>query len=305
MMYGGHGSIDPTGFNPSMQSAQAGGYGEVALGETRAWFDHFLKGVANGVESRPPLSVLVPRGADWNSSLGFEWLGLEDWPDPATSWQTLNLDGSPDEGPGVLTAEAPVAPTPDSALGGAGWGLTGNADVDSVQQLVYQSHALEADLTVVGPVTLHLFASIASVDAAWNVQLQEVLADGSVRQVQDGQLQASHRALDEQATRSSGKGEIVQPVHPHDALEPTQPGTFYDFAIEIPTVFNTFMEGSRLRLVIAANDARPALDGHATAPTGVSFSVAHDALRPSRILLPVLERPAERSLLVPYTQEAR
>lgn len=293
LMYGGHGSIDPTGYNPSMQIAQEGGYGEVALGETRAWFDHFLKGVDNGVEARAPLSVLVPRGADWNAAFGSDWLGLQDWPDPSTGWRTLHLDAG-----GVLGEGVAGDFTPDTALGGAGWGLTGNADIDSAQQVAYATGPLDRDLTVVGPVTLILHASIASPDAAWNVQLQEMLADGSVRQVQDGQLQASHRALDE-ATRSA-VGEIIQPVHPHDAMDPVEPGRSYEYAIEIPTVFDTFMEGSRIRLVIAANDARPALDGHATAPTAVTFSVFHDALRDSRLTLPVVDR-ARLSLPLPYT----
>lgn len=272
LVYGGHGPIDPTGFNPAMQTAQEGGWGESALGETRAWFDRFLGGVQNGVDHGAAMRVLVPRGADWNASLGYQWLSLDDWPASSVRYERW---------------AAPAGP-PVTALGGAGWGASGNAEADGAQQVVFDFPTLADDLTVAGPATLRLSAALDGVDASWNVQLQEVLADGSVRMVQDGQLAASHRALDPVRTRRDAAGRVVQPFHPHDRMEPVDPGVAYEYLVEIPAVFNTFMAGSRVRVVIAANDVRPVLDGHATAPTSARFTVFRDAARPTALVLPVV-----------------
>lgn len=283
LIYGGHGPVEPTGFNVAMHTGE-GGYGESALGETRAWFDHHLLGADNRVDKRAPLSLLVPRDADWNARSGYDWLGLRAWPDPATRWLTLPLgtDGA------------------TSALGGAGWGATGSAEVDGLQQVVFTSAPLDQDVTVAGPVTLRLFAELAGADAAWNVVVEQVRPDGSVAMVNDGALQASHRALDEQRTERDRDGRIVQPYHRHTALDPVVPGAVTEYAVEIPAVFNTFTAGSRIRLRIAANDARPVLDGHATAPQSVQFTVHHSPTAPSELVLPVLDKPSRLRLPLPY-----
>lgn len=290
LMYGGHGPQDPTGFSPALQTGD-GGLGEAAVGEMRAWLDHHLRRVDNGVDARAPLSLLVPRGADWGASLGHDWLGLEQWPDPATQWQTLALSAG-----GVL-GEATDGST--QALGGAAHGAV-SAEVDGVQQVTFTSEPLVSDLTVAGPASLRLFAALEGTDAAWNVLLEEVLADGTVRPVQDGALQASHRALSD-ATRRTPDGVVFQPVHPHtdETTAPVLPGDVHEYDVELPTTFNTFLAGSRIRLRIATNDLRPVLDGHGTIPTTVAFTIVRSQDAPSALLLPVLD-PVERRLPHPY-----
>jgi predicted acyl esterase len=296
LVYGGHGPIDPTGYNPAMHVFADGSYsGEAMAGETRAWWDHYLKGIDNGVDRRPPLSVLVPRDADWNAARGYRWLGLQGWPDAQTHWQTLFLDGG-----GVLRPTAATTTAADTSLVGAGWGATGQAGVDDVQNVVYETAPLPDDLTVAGPVALRLYAALVGPDVAWNVQLQEVLPDGSVRQVNDGQLQASQRALDPARTVRNAAGVVVVPYHPHDAIDPPTPGAVTEYQIEIPTVFNTFPAGSRIRIAVVGNDLRPTLDSHDTAPQSVAFSVSHDPDHPSALTLPVIASPQDRALAVPY-----
>ncbi len=60
------------------------------------------------------------------------------------------------------------------------------------------------------------------------------------------------------------------------------------------------MAGSRLRLTIVANDARPAVDGHDTASEAVRFTVFHDARDPSALTIPVIPDPNALLLPLPY-----
>ena len=53
----------------------------------------------------------------------------------------------------------------------------------------------------------------------------------------------------------------AQPYHPHDAAEPLQPDTVYEFPIEIWPVCNVFMPGHRLRIEIANADSVIASNG--------------------------------------------
>jgi predicted acyl esterase len=200
----------------------------------------------------------------------------------------------------VLRPTAATTTTADTSLVGAGWGATGQAGVDDVQNVLYETAPLPDDLTIAGPVALRLFAALAGPDVAWNVQLQEVLPDGSVRQVNDGQLQASQRALDPTRTIRNAAGDVVVPYHPHDAIDLPTPGAVTEYAIEIPSAFNTFTAGSRIRIAVVGNDLRPTLDSHDTAPQSVAFSVSHDPDHPSALLLPVIPSPDSRALAVPY-----
>lgn len=297
LTYGGHGPIDPTGYQPSMHVFADGSYsGENVLGETRAWFDHFLKGVKNGVERRPALSVLVPRDADNNAARGYRWLGLSSWPDRQIRWSKLLLDGG-----GLLSTTAARSTAPDTALAGAGWGTSGQAAVDDAQSLVFQTPPLTQDVTVAGPAALRLFASLEGVDLAWNVQLQEVLPDGRVRLVNDGALQASHRRLNKARSRVNTAGDVIVPFYDHTAIEPVQPSVTLPYDVEIPTVFNTFSKGSQIRVTIVGNDGRTSLDGHITAPQSLRYSIFHDVLRPSALMLPVIPNPERLALPLPYT----
>src|SRR5687767_632625 len=65
------------------------------VAETKAWFDHFLRGVDNGVETHPTVQLLMSDG-DREDFLAGDVVRHDgaDWPIPGTSWASLNLDAT-------------------------------------------------------------------------------------------------------------------------------------------------------------------------------------------------------------------
>ncbi|WP_161605466.1 CocE/NonD family hydrolase [Pimelobacter simplex] len=78
VMEGGHDGV-PVGSD--------GGRGEAA-----AWLDHYVRGVDNGIEATPAVSLLLAKGSR-ASYLAGEHVRREaaDWPVPGTRWTTLSL----------------------------------------------------------------------------------------------------------------------------------------------------------------------------------------------------------------------
>lgn len=294
---GSHGCNDPSGFE-SPEFLPAGG-------QARAWLDHFLKGIDNGAEGRPTILSYTQEGGDV-AGLGFNaarWTALDSWPESIHAWKTLYLDATPSTGPiRTLSGSPPVGlpgSAPDLVAAGPAQGVTkGNTSalgvgsgtveeqqVDDAQTLTYETPVLDQDLTVVGPMTLHVFATLATPDFAWSAQVEDVWPDGSSNFISEGYLLASHRALDEARSLRNEVGEIVRPYHPHTAgsVQQLSTGVVYDFQIEIWGVGNTFRRGHRLRLSLAGQNA----GWRQNAVPGLA-AVMHDVAQPSALLLPVV-----------------
>ncbi|MEI7924798.1 MAG: CocE/NonD family hydrolase, partial [Chloroflexota bacterium] len=157
------------------------------------WFDHFVKGTANGVDAEPAVRLFLMgggsgrRNADGRMEHGGQWITGEDWPLPAAQFTPyyLHADGAlapllpaqnapplaydfdpadpvPTMG-GPLTSGAPVF------VGGAfdqrederffgvrrpGMPLAARHDV-----LVFETPPLEQDVAVIGPVVVRLFVA--------------------------------------------------------------------------------------------------------------------------------------------------
>jgi predicted acyl esterase len=110
--------------------------------------------------------------------------------------------------------------------------------------------------------------------------------DGKARELCKGWLRASHRKID------PARSTPAKPYHPHLAAEPMQPGTVYEFAIEIWPVCNVFKAGHRIRLEIASADSIIAAQGrpHVTIKAKATNTVHEGGRRPSRLVVPVIPR---------------
>jgi predicted acyl esterase len=99
-------------------------------------------------------------------------------------------------------------------------------------------------------------------------------------------LRASHRKID------PAKSTPAKPYHPHLAAEPLEPGTVYEFAIEIWPICNVFKPGHRIRLEIANADSIIASQGkpHVTIRNKATNTVHEGGPKASRLVLPVIAR---------------
>jgi putative CocE/NonD family hydrolase len=254
------------------------------------WFDHWLKGRDTGVIDEPPVRLFVMGRNVWRSET--------DWPLPDTHYTPWYLRAGPSGSvtslnDGSLAPTAPVGAEPADAyvydpdhpvptLGGNTLGI-----VDGVHDhlradqlsLTYTSEPLEQELEVTGPVTAVLYAMSSAPDTDWVVRLEDVHPDGYVRNLCDGILRARYRD-------SFERPELLAP------------GQVYRFDIDLWATSNAFLPGHRVRVAITSS-CFPRFDRnlntggpiHREAAGQVAINtVLHDELRPSHIMLPVIDR---------------
>ena len=262
------------------------------------WFDHFLKGEANGVLDEAPVKIFV-MGPD-------VWREEADWPLPDTDWQQWYLHSAGSAGTkaedGVLSRRAPEQEDPDSYLydprdpvptvGGASFlpGLfvaanAGPRDQREVEQradvLCYTSAVLERDLEVTGPVRLVLYVSSSALDTDFTGKLVDVHPDGTALVLTDGILRARYR-------ESLSSPQLMTP------------GEVYRLEIDLVATSNVFAAGHRLRLEVSSSnfprfDRNTNSGGVIATETEADFvratnTVWHDELRASHLVLPVIAR---------------
>jgi predicted acyl esterase len=190
------------------------------------WHDHWLKGNDTGIMDEPPIRLFIP-GAN-------AWLYEKEFPPQGIDWTKCYLR----RWEGLSFEKELYQDEPDCFLQQP---LHLSAKRDSVK---YISPALPADLQIIGPAALCLYASIDQDDANWIARLSDVAPNGKETPVARGMLKASHRALDAEKSRP------YRPYHPHATADPVRPGEINEYAINLGNVVNVFKAGHRLKLEI-------------------------------------------------------
>ena len=220
-------------------------YTDYGVGLQQQFFDRFLKGEANGWEDRPRVQMAVRR--PHQTFREFERRHEADWPLPRTEWERHYLHPSDRS----LSGEAPA----DAAS------VTYEALGDGV---TFLSDPLEGELELTGPSSAKLFVSSDTADAdlfvivrLFDENMEEVVFQGSNdphTPIALGWLRASHRKLDEE--RSTPE----QPYHPHDEVEPLEPGAVYELDVEVLPTNIVAPPGSRLAVTVRGKDYQYAGD---------------------------------------------
>ncbi|MES2186056.1 MAG: CocE/NonD family hydrolase [Pseudomonadota bacterium] len=209
----------------------------------KAFFDHFLKGVDNGWERRPPV-LLEVRHPDH-----FERREEAEWPLARTVWKPLYLDLAQ----GAMAEQAPAAAA-HKTYAGLGPGV----------ELTTPPMAAATELT--GPMVAVLWVSSESDDMdlfvtvrAYGPDGAEVLFRGATDPavpVAQGWLRVSHRATEAE------KSAPWRPYHPHKAAEPMVPNEIYRVEVEIWPTSVVLPAGYLLALRIDGRDfEREGVDG--------------------------------------------
>jgi putative CocE/NonD family hydrolase len=257
------------------------------------WFDRWLKGIDNGVDREPPVTLFVMGENVWRDE--------QDWPleraVPTPFYlhsnghaNTLDGDGSLNlELPGDESADTfvydPLNPVP--TLGGAllmpAVYRPGARDQRPIEQrndmLVYTSAPLERDIEVTGPVTVTLWAATTAPDTDFVARLVDVHPDGFAQNLTDGIIRARYR-------------------HGVDTPELLEPGEVYEYVIDLWATSNLFKIGHRIRLDITSSNFprwdRNPNTGHAigadTELQSATQTILHTRQHPSHILLPLVPR---------------
>lgn len=160
----------------------------------------------------------------------------------------------------------------------------GHAAWHGEPRLTYRTEPLAKEMELTGPMALYLQAASSASDTDWLVFVADEAPDGKVRELCKGWLRASHRKID------PARSTPAQPYHPHLAAESLEPGTVYEFPIEIWPMCNVFKPGHRLRLEIANADSIIAAQGrpHVTIKAKATNTVHEGGRKPSRLVVPVI-----------------
>lgn len=235
--------------------------------EPSRWFSYWLRGAGNDPAAEANV-VLQCVGTD-------AWASYENWPAVAEidweQWQPVAIPAvvptATVVGESVPDSHSPIAPGEDLEIdtGMHLWGETWTADTAPVVEPTRYR----------GPVTLNaLLVSEEATDLDLHARISIVRADGSVHQVTEGRLRASHRALDPCRTQMTADGQVAVPWHPHDRAEPLPVGEPVTLHVEIFPVNLELAPGEALRL-------------------GITFVRSDQAVGPSQVVL----QPETRLLL--------
>ena len=289
-------TIGPWVHDPSpadMQKAGAVDFGPQArLGwfTTRLrWFEHWLKGVDNGVDSDKPVKLFA---------MGInQWREFDDWPPEGIKYTAYYLSQQGSESAnslndGIRNSVKPETSgelfdeyesDPGNPVRSFGGGHLGDSNGPQDQRerenrvLTYTTEVLDEPLDVTGPVKAVLHASSTAVDTDWVVRITDVYPDGTSMLVCDGILRGRFKDS-------------------FDAPKPLIPNTITEFEIDLWATSHVFKKGHRLRVAVASSDF-PRWDrnwqtgrnnSYETSGVVARNRIYRDLNHPSHILLPLL-----------------
>jgi putative CocE/NonD family hydrolase len=218
------------------------------------FFDRYLKGVKNGVESWPNVRYYT---------LGLEtYQESSTWPLPGTTVRHMYLDAE-----NVLSSSAPKGDGSDRYVVDFGvntgpsnrWAtqmgrpvlrLSDRGAMDA-RMLTYTTAPFETDMHIAGSPTIDMHVSSTHTDGAVIVYLEDVDATGRSRYITEGGLRLIHRKL----SRDTSFG-----IEPYVSFErrdaaPMKPGEPARVHFRILPTSVVIKAGHRLRLAIAGADS--------------------------------------------------
>lgn len=234
--------------------------GERSMGDARlnydeltwGWFDHFLKGEANGVLEKMPKVRYFTMGIN-------KWQSSDTWPpvgaQPMSFFLSSNGKANTLDGDGVLSATAPATDSPDKfdydpmnpvpSFGGNVC-CTGNAvqggsfDQRKMEArpdiLVYSTEPLKEGLEVSGPIEVTLYTSSDAKDTDFTVKLIDVYPDG----------------------RAYNLDETIQRMRYRNGYDKPQvwmeSGKVYKVKLQAMTTSNFFEAGHRIRIEVSSSN---------------------------------------------------
>ncbi len=261
------------------------------------WFEHYLKGVDNGIDREPPIEIFYMGINQWQHEQDWPILGTKFTPWYIASGGAANTPS----GNGSLSASVssgaasdqyaydPNDPVP--TIGGNNCcgtpTLAGPKDQRVLQNrkdiLVYTSPPLTEPLAIAGPVKMKLFAATDGSDTDWVVKLIDVAPNGFAMNICEGILRARYR-------KGPDKPELLKP------------NEVYEYEVDLVGTANVFLPGHRVRVDVTSSHF-PQFDRNPN--TGETFGMSdkvrvakqtifHTAQRPSQIILPVVPVPKSK-----------
>jgi putative CocE/NonD family hydrolase len=224
------------------------------LHEMVRFFDHWLKGIDNGVMDEPGLVYFRPEYAEpepFPTEWPGAWVGEATWPPANATERVLRLTGGEAPLAGRLSADSggnvsPAVerfrhrPTTGARTAGLSWGAGGapnglGRDMRPDEALIptFTTDPLDEPLDIVGFPTAILHWESSAPIATAVVRLMDVAPDGTSAQVTAGILNLTHRDS-------------------HADPSPLEPGIVTEIRVVMRSAAHRFLAGHRIRLSVAS-----------------------------------------------------
>jgi predicted acyl esterase len=241
------------------------------------WYDKWLKGIDNGVEREPAVSVFVEGAREYVEGDSFPPVAVEHrelFLRPRRKLSYLPEPMGPEHAAPDGFFQAPLTVT------------------DQVEILSWSTEAFEEPATLIGTGAFHLFAAIDQDDTNWIMRMWDQAPGGRRQLLTTAYLKASMRELD--AARST----TGSPVHPLTRKVPVTPGVIEEYVLRVYPFAATILPGHRIVVELSCDE--PLVDDHNAllppdafhVPVGrpVTHTIYRDAQHPSRLVLPFARR---------------
>jgi len=277
--------------------AASSGIADIVGAQIR-FFDHYVRGIENGIENEPPVRIFV-MGANC-------WRNENNWPLPDTAYTPYYLSSAGrangGDGDGVLLSVPaqvdnfdsylydPRYPVPtvggQTYLPGHMLGVnSGPRDRREIEtrpdMLCYSTSTLDEDIEVTGPISLILHVCSSALDTDFTGALVDVHPNGRAVILTEGILRARYRS-------SARKPELMRP------------GTVYEITLDLLATSNVFKVGHKIRLEVSSSNF-PRFDRNSNTGGVIAEEcdadflpalnrILHGPGHQSRLMLPVIDR---------------
>lgn len=255
------------------------------------WFDHYLKGIANGVEGEPTVRYYVQGAVGEPGAPGNVWRTAPDWPVPAepTAYYlraggTLARQAPAEEDAATTFLADPLHPNviPGRAFPG---GRDARDFEKQAEVRTFTSDVLAEPVEWTGKVQAELFLSSTARDTDVIVRLSDVYPDGRSILLLDYVRRARYR-------------------NGYEREELLEPGQVYRIAFDVGWTSIVFPRGHRIRITVAStgapfyepnpNTGAPLTLDPPAATVVAKNTVHHNRRHASRVLAPVRPASADR-----------
>nr|WP_295970099.1 CocE/NonD family hydrolase [uncultured Bacillus sp.] len=255
------------------------------------WFNHWLKGIDQGLDKEPPVKIFVMGINEWREEM--------EWPLKRTEYTNFYLHskghGNTRNGDGCLSVNKPQQensdrytydpndPVPtrgggtlysDGAVGPIDQGL--NEDREDV--LIYSTKPLTEAIEVTGPVKVNLWASTDAKDTDFIAKLVDTAPDGRAIILTEGIVNAR--------------------THHGNVSEKELNGEIIEYEIDLWVTSNVFLPGHRITLEVSSSSFPQYLPNP---NTGKSLTVSEETVKahqvvyhseqyPSHLILPIIPK---------------
>ena len=215
------------------------------LKECVRWWDRWLKGDQNGVDSDPALRAYLLKSAPPCSQIGYRdglWVGEECWPPLDASSQKFYL--APGKltvdppGPGLISVSTPL----DLGLAAGNFcpgmrvdnELSEDQRLDDEKAVVFDGETLTEELAILGAPTVAVAFSCDFPDAKLVARLCDVAPDGSSTRVSLAAFNLTH-------------------WNSHETPTALEPGEIYKVHFKLSDAGYIFAKGHRIRLALSTS----------------------------------------------------